>query len=409
MANINLQMAWRNIWRNKLRSSVVIAAIAFGLFGGLASSGIMKGMIYDMLDNALNNTVSHIQVHNKLFLDNNEVGFLMKNTSDLIKKIEKIPDVQGVCQRTKSYGMASTASKGLGVMINGIEPEKEKNVTQIYTKLIDSLSTYFTSKKKNRILISEKLAKKLNAKIKSKIVLTFQDYDGNLTGASFKVEGIFKTQNASFDEQNVYVKKSDLDRLLDMPPNTAHEIAILLNDYHNTDLAINQVKKLTKYYVEDWRKIDPFLEMSLWSISFMLIIFMSIILLALSFAIINTMLMVILERRKELGMIMAVGMNKKKVFKMIMFETSLLSLTGGIIGVFISLVFTQYFGSVGIDISSVKEGFETYGYNSVMYPHLSFFDYLQVIALVLLTGVISSIFPTIRAIKMNPAEAVRTD
>jgi ABC-type antimicrobial peptide transport system permease subunit len=94
---------------------------------------------------------------------------------------------------------------------------------------------------------------------------------------------------------------------------------------------------------------------------------------------------------------------------MIMQETTMLTLTGGILGILISIIFTTYFGKVGIDISGVAQGFEALGYSSVMYPQLSFTDYLQVIAMVLITGVISSVFPTIRAIKMKPAEAVRMD
>ena len=119
--------------------------------------------------------------------------------------------------------------------------------------------------------------------------------------------------------------------------------------------------------------------------------------------------MVILERTKELGMIMAIGMNKYKVFKMIMLETTVLTFTGGIVGIVLSIFFITYFGHQGIDISNVAQGFEALGYSSVMYPQLSLLDYLQVIVLVLLTGIISSIFPTIRAIKMKPAEAVRMD
>jgi len=406
---INLQIAWRNIWRNKLRSLVVIVAITVGLFGGLAASGISKGMVVDMVNNALENTVSHIQIHEQKFQENNEVIYLMKNTRELMQKLVAVEGVNSVCQRTKAFGMASTASKATGVMINGIEPQKEVLVTKLYEKLTDSLSRYFVSKKKNRILISQKLAKQLNAKVKSKIVLTFQDYNGNLTGASFKVEGIFKTQNALFDSQNVFVRKSDLDRLLNMPPNTAHEIAVMLNDYKQTQSVIDKINKITNYKAEAWFTIDPYLKMASSLTNFMLLIFMAIILLALGFAIVNTMLMAILERRKEMGMIMAIGMNKKKVFSMIMYETTLLTLVGGIIGIVLSVIFIEYYGEKGISILSVGEGFASMGYASVMYPFLDWLDYLEVIGLVLLTGIISSIFPTIRAIKMKPAEAIRTE
>ena len=403
-----LVIAWRNIWRNKLRSSVVILAVTVGLFGGLAATGIMKGMVIDMVKNSIENQVSDIQIHNKKFPLNNEIEFNIKNSSKLLTEIAKQKEVKAVCQRTKVFAMASTASKGTGVTLNGIEPDKEKQVTKIYTKLTDSLSRYFTSNKKNRILISEKLAKKLNAKVKSKIIVTFQDFDGNLTGASFKVEGIYKTQNAMFDEQNVFVRKHDLDKLLNMPKNSSHEIAVLLNNYQETKIIVPNISKAApNLLVEAWYEIDPYLQLTSSLTSYMLFIFMSIIMLALGFTIVNTMLMVILERTKELGMIMAIGMNRRKVFTMILFETSLLAIIGGVLGIIISIIFTWYFGDVGIDISSVAEGFEQLGYSSVMHPVLEFIDYIDVIILVMITGLIASIFPTIRALKMKPAEAVR--
>ena len=181
----NLKLAWRNIWRNKLRSSIVILAVTVGLFGGPAASGIMKGMVLDMVNNALKTEVSNVQIHNKDFVNNKEVAYIIENSSDVVAKIAADQSVKAICERTKSFGMATTASKGVGVMINGIDPEKEKQVTEIYDEIAEGNGSYFTTDKKNRILISEKLAKKLNVRLKSKIVITFQDFEGNLTGASF--------------------------------------------------------------------------------------------------------------------------------------------------------------------------------------------------------------------------------
>jgi len=408
MSFTTLKIAWRNIWRNKLRSFVVIFAIIIGLFGGLAGAGIMKGMVFNMLNNALENQVSNIQVHNDKFVENNEINFIIDDSPKIINNIKKTKYVKAVCSRTKTFGMAATASTGTGVMITGVNPEIEKTVTKIHEKLTDSLSNYFKSNKKNRVIISQKLAEKLNVKIKSKIVFTFQDFDGNLTGATFKVEGIYKTQNSMFDEQNVFVRKSDLDRLLNMPQNSAHEIAVLLDNYKNTDKVISLIKpNVNNYLIEAWYQIDPYIQMTVSLTDYMLYIFMIIILLALGFAIVNTMLMAIIERTKELGMIMAIGMNKRKIFTMIMYETTILTFVGSILGILITIIFISYFGKTGIDISGVGKGFEALGYGSVMHPLLELNDYIKVIFLVLLTGIISSIFPTIRAIKMKPAEAVR--
>ncbi len=400
------KIAWRNIWRNKVRSMVIITAMMVGLFGGLAATGIMKGMVIDMVHHELANQTSHIQIHHKKFIENSEVGYLINHANEYVRKIEGLDEVKAVCQRTKSYGMATTASKATGIMINGVIPEQEKMVTEIYKNL--DTGTYFTSSRRNQILISDKLSKMLGAGLKSKVVITFQDYNGNLTGAAFKVVGIFSTQNATFDKENVFVLKKDLDRLLALPADAAHEIAVLLKDYQMTREVIPKIKKLMpEYEVQGWFDIDPYLELSSSMTGFMLWVFMIIILLALGFAIVNTMLMVVMERTKELGMIMAVGMNKFKVFKMILYETLLLGLLGGILGMLVTVWFTAYFGERGIDISAVAQGFESLGYGSVMHPVLEFSDYVKVSLLVVLTGIIASIFPTVRALKMKPVEAIR--
>jgi len=402
------KIAWKNVWRHKVRSSIVMLAVTIGLFGGLASTGVMKGMIEDMVRNTIENQVSDIQIHNRNYPANYETKYLISNSSEVINKIKETEGVRAVCQRTKISGMASTASKATGVVINGIEPEKEKKVTKIYTKLTDSLSSYFSSSRKNRILISKKLAKELNAKIKSKVIITFQDYDGNLTGASFKVEGIYKTQNDIFDSQNVFVKKSDLDRLLDLPENSSHEIAILLTNNQDTYTTLPEIRKvIPDYLAEGWYDIDPYLEIASSMTNYMLLIFMSIIMLALGFVIVNTMLMVVLERTKELGMIMAIGMNRRKVFTMIFYETSILGSVGALLGIAISIWFTTYYSESGLNISIFAEGFEALGYSTLIHPFLEINDYVQIVILVFVTGLIASVFPTIRALKMKPVEAIR--
>ena len=405
---IIFRIAWLNIWRHKLRSSIVMFAVTVGLFGGLVSTAIMKGMTGDMVENSIKNQVSDIQIHNPQYPANNEIRYLIENSTDVMDRLGKVKGVEAVCQRTKIQGMASTASKAMGIIVNGIEPEKEKRVTGIYKCIGDSAGTYFTSKRRNRILISHSLAKELNAKVKSKIIITFQDYDGNLTGASFKVEGIFKTQNDMFDKQNVFVRKSDLDRILDMPANSAHEIAVLTASSVETYNVLPVIKQMfPNYLAEGWFDLSPYLEMSTSMTSYMLLIFMSIIMLALGFVIVNTMLMVVLERTRELGMIMAIGMNKKKVFTMIFYETSLLGFLGAMIGIAVSAMFVWHFGSAGLNISSFSEGFQAFGYNTVVHPMLDNKDYVEVIVMVFVTGLIASVFPTIRALKMKPVEAIR--
>lgn len=161
--------------------------------------------------------------------------------------------------------------------------------------------------------------------------------------------------------------------------------------------------------VMTWSESSPDLAMMSSWIDLMLFMLVGIILLALGFGIVNTMLMVVLERTKELGMLMAIGMNRRKVFKMILLETVLLSLTGGVFGILLGSGLIEYFQQVGLDISAYGEGMEGMGYNSIIYPSVSFISYIQISIMVIFTGIFASIYPARQATKLNPADAVRSE
>ena len=130
---------------------------------------------------------------------------------------------------------------------------------------------------------------------------------------------------------------------------------------------------------------------------------------ALGFAIVNTMLMVVLERIKETGMLMAVGMSKRRVFKMILYETIFLSAVGGVVGMLISAGLLKYWGKNGIVFGGMEEGFEQFGFASHIYPALEPSFYFTLSFLIILTGIIASIYPARKAVKMNPVEALKTE
>ncbi|MCK5823696.1 MAG: ABC transporter permease, partial [Bacteroidales bacterium] len=290
-------ISWKNIWRNKLRSSIIIAAIAIGLFGGIFSIAMMNGMAEQRLRAAIQTQTSSIQIHNPNFLKNKKLIFSINNSDSIIKIIKQNPVLKAVCKRTVVSAMASTAETGTGIIINGINPEQEINVTSISKKL--STGNYFTKHKKHSILISEKLAEKLKVKVRSKIVITSQNNKGDLIGGAFRVIGIFKTSDSFFDETNVFVLNDDLNKLVyDSPENyKAHEIAVLLANDENTKQLVEDLKsKFDNLSVQAWYEIKPDLKMMsslMESASYLILI---VILLALIFAIVNTMLMAVFER-----------------------------------------------------------------------------------------------------------------
>lgn len=405
-----ISIAWKNIWRNKLRSFIVIIAVTLGLIGGVFSAGLMVGASDQSVKDAIDNYVSEIQIHKKGFVDNYETKFFIDNSNELEKYISEIEGVKSVCSRIKLLGMANSAKSAMGVFINGINVDKEKAVTNIHKLILDSCGNYFDSNKRNQVVVSKKLADKLKLKLRSKLVLTFPQKDGIYTGEAFRITGIFKTTNSGYDEKNIFVQKKDLARIAGLSENISHETAIRILPDADIDKIKHQIlNKYPKLDVKKWTEIQAQLAMVSEMMDKMIYIFLMIILLALGFGIVNTMLMVILERVKEIGMLMAVGMSKLRIFKMIMFETVFLSSVGGFLGMIISGSMLKYFEKRGISFESFSDGFEKFGYSSTIYPKLDTGFYFVLSCLIILTGVIASIYPSIKALKLNPVEALKTD
>ena len=403
------KIAWRSIWRSKVRSSVVIFAIASGLLGGLFSSAWMNGMANQRVQNTFDYETGHIQIHNPEYVENLDVKKTIENSNAKAKVIADLPEVASVTQRLRATGMAATANKNLGVNIIGVDRASEMNVFSLSKKIDTASGAFFEKEKKNAIVVSKALANELQARMNSKIVLTFQDYNGEITGAAFKIVGLFKTDNTPWDKLHVFVLNRDLRKVLEVPENKTHEIVIRLNDFEqaNSVSALLQ-KDFTEDKVEDWAEISPYLRLMSGYMDMMMGLFMIIILGALGFGIVNTMLMVVLERTKELGMLMAIGMTRRRVFLMIMYETIFLAMIGAVVGEILSVICIYYFGQNGIDLSNYAEGMEAVGYSAMTYPMLEPYRYLQITLLVVITALLASIYPAIKALKLHPAEAIRT-
>jgi ABC-type lipoprotein release transport system permease subunit len=404
-----ISVAWRNIWRNKLRSLVVILAVTLGLFGILFMIAISNGMVEQKIDASIHNEISHIQIHLPEFMQDQSLAFSMDSVKQMEDEISSIPGVRAVSSRIKALAMASTAATGAGVIINAIDPEKEKAVTKIYQFITEG--DYFeTTDRSAPILISKKLTTKLKAKIGSKIVITIQHASGELAYGLFRVSGIYKTSNAIYDEPNIFVKKDDLISLTGYEQGKASEIAILLDNVDQTDPVTDNLRaKFPSLSVLPWKELEPILlalSSMMDQMSYFLLI---IILVAMAFGIINTMMMAVLERTREIGMLMAVGMNKRKVFLMIMLETVFLAMVGTFFGIVISAITIYFTGMNGLNFAAWAEGYESFGYSALVYPSLYLNFYIGMTVLVIITAIISSIYPARKALRFNPAAAIRED
>jgi putative ABC transport system permease protein len=401
-------LAWKNIWRNRMRSLIIACAIAVGLFGGLFSSAIYKAMADQRLEMAIRNETSNLQVHHNDFLENRELNDTISSLDSILAVLDTMPEIRACSVRLKIVGIASSAANAGGVMISGIHPEMEKKTTFIHTSISDSMGTWFGNDKQNFIVIGRKLSDKLHLKLNSRMVLTFQDMQGNLIRAMYKVGGIYQTGNTSFDETNIFVRYGQLLPEAGFTTQTAHELAISLKDDAYTDSTLALLQSLfPSQDIQSWKTLQPDLGMMTDFMDATVYIMLFIILLALSFGIINTMLMAVMERTREFGMLMSLGMSKSRIFALILLETVYLSLTGALAGMLISATSISWFGKHGIDLTSVAKGMEDIGFSAVIYTSLEARFYFVLTLLVILTGILSSIMPARRAVKLVPVEAIR--
>jgi putative ABC transport system permease protein len=398
------KVAWRNIWRNKMRSLVVIASVAVGLFAGMFMMAFSLGLVNQEIDAAVETQLSHVQIHNPLFPDDKDVNYTIENGQAFINEVRKDTNIRAVTGRLITSGMIASSSTASGAEIYGIIPDDEKRVSNINRDIIEGV--YFDGTRKNEIVIGKKLSEKLGLKLHSKIVLTFQSKSGDLTAASFRIVGIFRSRNSTFDETTVFTRFEDLAELLGTG-DAVHEIAILFKDGKMLESVADRIKrKYPSLLIQTWKELSP--EMALLTGLFdqIMYIVIGIILLALMFGIINTMLMAVLERQREFGILMAIGMNKPRVFFMVVLESVMLTCAGIPAGILFTLGSVGYLGRHGIEMSAFSLALMRYGFSNTVYPQLQTSMFLPIALMTALTAILSALYPAIKALQFKPAVAI---
>ena len=400
------KIAWRNIWRSRTRSLVVIGAIAIGVWAVIFLISFSSGMVTSYINNAIENEISHIQIHHPDFIEDEEVKYFIENPENLISDIQMVDGVKAATLRSISNGMLSTSKGGgRGIRIKAIDPISEALVTHLDEKIKEG--KYFGESRSKSILISTSLSEKMKAKVRSKLVLTFQDVNGNITALGFRVAGLFQTGNNAYDLNTVFVKREDLNPNLGDEKLT-HEVAIVVNVPQNVEIVQSDIKDLyPNLLTENYKELSPEIELFQSQIKLSALIFTVIVMLGLIFGIINTMLMAFLERIREFGMLMAIGMNKVRVFWMVVLETVLLGMVAAPIGLAIGWFSVVYFSTRGIDLSNYSRGMREIGFSPIIYPNIESDFYWWLTLAVAVTAILGSLYPAFKAIKLRPVEALR--
>ncbi len=301
--------------------------------------------------------------------------------------------------------------------------EAEELPAEVYSKVEALKGIRFRSEKLFEKDLEETLGKEAMVKYgniirekaqsfskRARLTLTFLDKDNHQTGGRFRIAGLYDISNSMYEKMQVFILADELKELVGLPDNISHQMFVKLGEMgQSNEMADILSAKYPELEVMSWQKLQPDLAMMSEMTLVMYGFFMAIVLAALAFGIVNTMLMVVLERTKELGMLTAIGMNKKKVFRMIMTESVFLSLTGGVVGLILSNILIALTAKNGLSVANMKEGFEGMGFSVDIYPSIGPDLLVLVTVLIIITGILSSIYPALKALKLDPAEALRTE
>ncbi|MDM8515032.1 ABC transporter permease [Desulfobacterales bacterium HSG16] len=401
-------IGWRNLWRNKRRSLVVISSVALGIFAMLFSMGFMNGMNRQMVENTISTSLGHVSIHYKGFLDDMKLEKSFVPSTSLLDRLESIQGL-AFAPRVKMEGMIRSSEASRGVMIIGIDPEREKSVTKIfdYTKKNEK-SAYLSDPGRHDILISQTLAEKLDLLTGDKLVLMVKGHDKEIVGMAFRIKGLFQSPLDSFDKFVVFTGITALqeivgikDRISEIVIRTPHrdlvdEIAVRIKTFIKTP----GVTAMT------WKEMAPGLMKAVILFDNMMYIFFAIIFTTVVFSIANTLIMAIMERFREIGVMKSIGTRPSWIGAMVMFESINLGIAGMIAGILMTMIVVIPLSFSGIDFSFYAESMRDWGTGNVIYPVMKTRDLIVCGIIVLTTTIAAAIYPAIKAARIKPLDAL---
>ncbi len=383
-----------------------MSAVAVGVWSIIFMVSFYNSLIGAISRNSLQHDYSHIQIHHEGYLSDPGLDFQLRNPSKLLKFPSQIADIKAASGRLIVNGMVASPKTNLGIQVYAIDPADEAAVTDLPSFL--TVGDYFTNIKRNPILLSQKLAKKLKVKVRSKVVITVQDMEADIRAGAFRVSGIFHSKSPRINKDVIYVRHTDLSNLLNTTDSSFNEFAYLLKDNESLIKTKRTMEVKTDNLVRTYREIAPEFDLIEEASAVSKQVITVIVMLALLFGIINTMLMAVLERTKEIGMLRAIGMYKRKIFLMIVLETSMISLVSAPVGLIAGFLTNVYFEKTGgMDLSQYAGALEQYGGDAIFYPEIAQSTYFFLMLVVVMTALMGAIYPAIKAVNLNPLEAIR--
>ena len=399
-----MTLSWRNLWRNYRRTLIMLLAITVGVWAMIFMTALLRGMVDNMVRTGLSVLPGHVQIHAAAYRDDPSVTHGMPTPAQALLGILNGQQVVAWTGRIKVPAMISSEQDNRGVTLLGVDPKGELALGFDPADIAEG--RFLNGSDERGIVIGKKLMERLETRLGKRVVVMSQDPENAIADRGFRVVGVFTADLESREESIVYAGRDVIQTMLGVGTDIS-EIATLGHDYRTPETLTESIRNTVpaNHEVLSWLELDPYLSTMMRVMDGFVLVWMVVIFLALSFGLVNTLMMAVFERVREIGLMRALGMRPSDIVYQILVESLMLLMLGLLAGNLLALG-TIFWLKDGVDISAVAKGMEMMGAASVMYPVLEYPDLVLANAVVIVLGIITSLLPAWRASQYRPVEAL---
>ncbi|MCD6218623.1 ABC transporter permease [bacterium] len=405
------KLAWRSVWRNKRRTIITVVSIGFGLAAALFFITFADGQYQKMINDSVRMQAGHITLEHPEYRDAPAVDLFVNDSTDIRREIEKLPDVEKVKLLVTGQGVARSGSGAVGVGFLGVEPSLEIQTSPLAKKIIKG--EFLDDEDKRHVVIGSVLAKRLKLDIGKKMVLSTNDVNGNLVEELCRIKGIFSTGSDETDGFFILVPIAFARGLMQLPEDASTQIGVILEKQEKMKQVQKQIWNMLgsrDIVVLTWQQVMPDLNAFIKVDGGSNLVFQGIILTLVLFTIFNTILMSVLERKREFAVLLALGTSPNLLQAQVMMESVFLGLIGVFIGTVVGGAITWYYSIHGLDFSEMMtENMTVSGmaFDPIIYTHLTPGVFIILGSIVFIATVLLSVFPMRRAANTPISDVLR--